>query len=188
MKVIRFHTRVPVVEPEWINSGLVEALRSRKAVYVAIHANHAKEFSEEARSACARLADAGISLLGQTVLLRGVNDDVEMLGTLMRTFVENRIKPYYLHHPDLAPGTGHFRLSIEEGRALVRSLRGNLSGLCQPEYVLDIPGGHGKSPLAGEYASRLPESCGGGWQVQDYRGRKHAYPPMSETDQSGQPA
>ena len=100
----------------------------------------------------------------------------------MRTFVENRIKPYYPHHPDLAPGTSHFRLSIEEGRALVRSLRGNFSGLCQPEYVLDIPGGHGKSSLGGEYAVPLPESCGGGWQIADYQDNSHRYPPPGVTD------
>ena len=94
-----------------------------------------------------RLVEAGIPLISQTVLLRGVNDDPAVLEALMRTFVENRIKPYYLHHPDLAPGTGHFRLSIAEGQELVRSLRGRVSGLCQPTYVLDLPGGHGKVPL-----------------------------------------
>ncbi len=113
------------------------------------------------------MIDVGIPMLGQTVLLRGVNDDLATLGTLMRTFVENRIKPYYLHHPDLARGTSHFRVSVAEGRALVRGLRGHYSGLCQPEYVLDIPGGYGKSPLAEAYAEPMPESCGGGWQVTD---------------------
>lgn len=180
VKVVRFHTRVPVVEPERISPEFLSALQSRKAVYVAVHANHPREFGEAARLACARLADAGIPLLGQTVLLRGVNDDVATLGMLMRTFVENRIKPYYLHHPDLAPGTSHFRLTIEEGRDLVRALRGNYSGLCQPEYVLDIPGGFGKSPLGEAYAAPMPESCGGGWQVTDYQGQQHTYPPRAE--------
>jgi lysine 2,3-aminomutase len=186
VKVVRFHTRVPVVEPERISPDFLAALQSRKAVYVAVHANHPQEFGEAARVACARLADAGIPLLGQTVLLRGVNDDVATLGTLMRTFVENRIKPYYLHHPDLAPGTSHFRLTIEEGRDLVRALRGNYSGLCQPEYVLDIPGGFGKSPLGEAYAVPMPESCGGGWQVTDYQGRQHAYPPRAVEDGTGE--
>jgi lysine 2,3-aminomutase len=90
------------------------------------------------------LVDAGIPMLAQSVLLKGVNDDAAVLADLMRTFVENRIKPYYLHHPDLAPGTAHFRLTLAEGRALVESLRGHVSGLCQPDYILDIPGGHGK--------------------------------------------
>lgn len=186
VKVVRFHTRVPVVEPERISRDFLKALGSRKAVYVAVHANHPREFGEAARAACARLADAGIPLLGQTVLLRGINDDVATLGTLMRTFVENRIKPYYLHHPDLAPGTSHFRLTIEEGRDLVRALRGSYSGLCQPEYVLDIPGGFGKSPLGEAYAQPMPESCGGGWQVTDYQGQQHAYPPLATAGIAGE--
>ena len=90
-------------------------------------------------------------MLSQTVLLKGVNDDPETLAALMRAFVEARIKPYYLHHPDLAPGTSHFRMSIDEGQAIVRQLRGRLSGLAQPTYVLDIPGGHGKVPVGPGY-------------------------------------
>ena len=92
----------------------------------------------------------------------------------MRAFVEARIKPYYLHHPDLAPGTSHFRLSIEEGQALVRAMRGHLSGLCQPDYVLDIPGGHGKSPIGPRYS----EADGSGDHlVEDFNGVVHRYPP-----------
>ena len=95
----------------------------------------------------ARLAEGGIPLVSQSVLLKGVNDDVETLAALMRAFVENRIKPYYLHHPDLAPGTSHFRLGIEEGLGLMRALRARLSGLAMPTYMLDMPGGFGKVPL-----------------------------------------
>jgi lysine 2,3-aminomutase len=174
VKVIRFHTRVPVVEPERVDAALVAALKlPGKAVYVALHANHPRELTPEARAACARLVDAGIPMLSQSVLLKGVNDDPETLAALMRGFVEARIKPYYLHHPDLAPGTGHFRLSLAEGQALVRSLRGRISGLCQPTYVLDIPGGHGKAPI-GPCTLDLD---GSGARVEDYRGRWHAYPP-----------
>jgi lysine 2,3-aminomutase len=108
-------------------------------------------------------------MLGQTVLLRGVNDDPETLAALLRAMVEVRIKPYYLHHPDLAPGTGHFRCTIEEGQAVVRALRGAVSGLCQPTYVLDIPGGHGKVPVGPGYLTD--------GQVEDPAGRRHAYPP-----------
>ena len=175
VKVIRFHTRVPVVAPERITAAFLEALNSQKAVYVALHANHPRELTQAAIAACARLIDAGIPMLSQTVLLRGVNDKIETLGALMRAFVENRIKPYYLHHPDLAKGTSHFRVSIEEGRELVRGLRGRYSGLCQPEYVLDIPGGYGKSPIGPAYAEPVPESCGGGWQVTDFQGASHRY-------------
>jgi lysine 2,3-aminomutase len=90
----------------------------------------------------------------------------------MRRFVENRVKPYYLHHGDLAPGTSHLRSTIEEGQALVRALRGRLSGLCQPEYVLDIPGGHGKAPIGPDYLRPVGSGC----QIEDYTGRTHAYP------------
>ena len=114
---------------------------ARLAVYVALHANHPRELTPAARAACARLVDAGVPMLSQTVLLKGVNDDAETLGALMRAFVETRIKPYYLHHGDLAPGTGHFRTTLAEGQAVMRALRGRWSGLCQPTYVLDIPGG-----------------------------------------------
>jgi lysine 2,3-aminomutase len=115
----------------------------------------------------------GIALVSQTVLLKGVNDDVETLASLMRDFVENRIKPYYLHHPDLAPGTGHFRVSIAEGQALVAALRGRISGLCQPTYVLDIPGGHGKADI-GAGAITGTDGC---FTVRDWQGGEHAYPP-----------
>lgn len=173
VKVVRFHTRVPVVDPDRIDDRLIAALRaSGKAVYVALHANHPRELTAEAREACARLIDAGIVMISQSVLLRGVNDDPEVLAALMRGFVEARIKPYYLHHPDLAPGTGHFRLTIAEGQALVAALRGRLSGLCQPTYVLDIPGGHGKTPIA---AGMIEDRGGGCYSVSDFRGRVHEY-------------
>ena len=153
----------------------IKALRaSGKTVYVALHANHAREFTPAARAACARLVDAGIPMLGQSVLLRGVNNDAATLAELLRTFVELRIKPYYLHHPDLAPGTAHFRVSIAEGQALMRALRGHVSGLCMPDYVLDIPGGFGKSPLGEGYVTR---GADGACSVEDYRGVRHAYPP-----------
>ncbi len=137
-----------MVQPERVTQDYARALRvPGKASYVAVHANHPREFTLAARAALARLADAGHVLVSQSVLLKGVNADVETLSALMRAFVENRVKPYYLHHPDLAPGTSHFRLSLAEGQALVKSLRGNLSGLCQPTYILDIPGGAGKIPV-----------------------------------------
>ena len=145
---------------------------SGKAVYVALHADHPRELTLAARAACARLVDAGIPLLGQSVLLAGVNDDPETLGALMRAMVEARIKPYYLHHPDHAPGTSHFRTGIAEGQALMHAIRGRLSGLCQPTYVLDIPGGHGKVPVGPGY---LEDG-----EVQDPWGGRHAYPPKAE--------
>lgn len=172
VKVVRFHTRVPAVEPETVTDELVAALKGAgKAVYVALHANHARELTPAARAACAKLVDAGIPMLGQTVLLKGVNDDPESLAALMRAFVETRIKPYYLHHADLAPGTGHLRTSLAEGQALMRSLRGDVSGLCQPTYVLDIPGGHGKAPVGPAFLEA--------GEVEDFRGVRHLYPPKA---------
>ncbi|MBZ6076870.1 lysine-2,3-aminomutase-like protein [Microvirga puerhi] len=175
VKIVRFHTRVPVVAPERIDADLIAALKgSGKTTYLAVHANHPRELTSEARAACSRLADAGIALLSQSVLLRGINDDPDVLAELMRGFVETRIQPYYLHHPDLAPGTSHFRLSIAEGQSLVAGLRGRISGLCQPTYILDIPGGHGKAVIG---PNALHEKGGGSYAVSDFRGIEHAYPP-----------
>jgi len=180
VQVIRVHTRIPVVAPERIGAALLRALRTEKATFVVLHANHPRELTPEARAACARLVDAGIPMLSQSVLLRGVNDDVATLGTLMRTFVACRIKPYYLHHADLAPGTAHLRTTIAEGQALMRSLRGRFSGLCQPTYVLDIPDGHGKSPIGPNYVNQRgagESDAGATTLIEDYNGRRHAYPP-----------
>jgi lysine 2,3-aminomutase len=173
VKVVRVHTRVPAVAPETITPALVEALkRADKPVYVALHANHPRELTPAVRAACARLIDAGLPMLSQTVLLKGVNDDPAVLGALMRAFVETRIKPYYLHHGDLAPGTGHLRTTIKEGQAVVRALRGRLSGLCQPTYILDIPGGHGKVPVGPSFLTEDDD----GLLVEDVSGQRRRYP------------
>lgn len=186
VKVVRFHTRVPVVAPEAITDELVAALRldRTQAVYVVLHTNHPRELTDEARAACARLIDAGLPMLSQSVLLRGVNDQAETLEGLMRALVETRIKPYYLHHPDLAPGTGHFRLPLTRGQELMRALRGRVSGLCQPTYVLDLPNGHGKSPVGPNYTTALPAAPGQPQRyiVEDYAGQPHLYPPLPDSD------
>ena len=171
VKVIRLHTRIPVAAPERVTPALLCALQTDKAMFIVLHANHPRELSSEARAACARVIDAGIPMLSQSVLLRGVNDDAGTLGALMRALVECRIKPYYLHHADLAPGTAHLRTSIMEGQALMRALHGRYSGLCQPHYVLDIPGGHGKSPIGPTYLSA------DGNEITDFKGARHAFSP-----------
>ena len=125
-----------------------------------------------------RLVRAGIPVLSQTVLLRGVNDDAAVLEALFRGLVAMRVKPYYLHHADLARGTAHFRTGIAEGQRLVRRLRAGASGLCQPAYVLDIPGGWGKVPLAS--CAATPDPSSGGWTVEDGAGGRHPYPPRSQ--------
>jgi lysine 2,3-aminomutase len=177
VKVARIHTRVPIAAPARITPTLARALKSfGKATYVVVHANHPRELTPAARAACARLIDAGIPLLSQSVLLRGVNDDPATLTALMRSLVESRIKPYYLHQGDLAPGTSHLRTTIAHGQALMRELHGRVSGLCQPAYVLDIPGGHGKSPIGPSYISSAAPAEGR-FEVEDFKGGRHSYPP-----------
>jgi lysine 2,3-aminomutase len=178
VKVLRIHTRVPVAAPSRVTAELVRAIKVKgKPTYVALHVNHPRELTEAARAACARMADAGLVLLGQSVLLKGVNDTPKVLGDLMRALVECRIKPYYLHHADLAPGTAHLRTDIATGQDLMRGLRGRLSGLCQPIYVLDIPGGHGKSPIGPNYLTQAGSNGSAHFVVEDYEGRWHSYPP-----------
>jgi lysine 2,3-aminomutase len=185
VKIVRIHTRVPIADPARVSAEMITALRVAGATtWVAVHANHPRELSVMARAACARLTDAGIPLVSQSVLLRGVNDNAATLEALMRAFVECRIKPYYLHHGDLAPGTAHLRTTIEQGQELMRALRGRVSGLCQPDYVLDIPGGHGKAPIGPHYLSqpnsRERELSGATqYRIVDYCGDVHLYPPKS---------
>jgi len=173
VKVIRLHTRIPIAVPERVTTGLLRALRTGKATFMVLHANHPRELTAAARAACARVIDAGIPMMSQSVLLRGVNDDADTLGALMRALVECRIKPYYLHHADLAPGTAHLRTSIAEGQALMRRLHGRHSGLCLPQYVLDIPGGHGKSPIGPVYLSADTT------EITDFKGARYVYPPRN---------
>jgi len=185
VKIIRLHTRVPVADPARVNEATVQALKVEGATsWVALHANHASELTSAARAACARLIDAGIPMVSQSVLLAGVNDNAAALEALMRAFVECRIKPYYLHHGDLAPGTAHLRTTLAHGQELMRQLRGRVSGLCQPDYVLDIPGGAGKSPVGPNYlvrqdSSAQPREVTGEmrYRVTDYCGDVHLYPP-----------
>ena len=172
--VIRFHTRVPIADPQRVTAALVAALAAEKAVWVVIHANHPRELTPGAKAAVARLVRAGIPVLSQTVLLRGINDDAAVLEALLRGLVAMRVKPYYLHHADLARGTAHFRTGIAEGQLLARSLRARASGLCQPTYVLDIPGGHGKVPLGASAATAAPNASG--WIIEDAAGVRHGYP------------
>ncbi|MGV8988950.1 MAG: lysine-2,3-aminomutase-like protein [Cypionkella sp.] len=171
VEVIRFHTRVPVVAPDRISHMLIQTLKTRPAVYVVVHTNHPAELTQTACAALARIADAGIPLLSQSVLLKGVNNNAAVLETLFRTLVRNRVKPYYLHHADLAKGTSHFRTTIAEGQSLMTALRGRLSGICLPTYVIDIPGGHGKVPIGPNYLSSEPTA----YLVDDPNGNQHRY-------------
>ncbi len=176
VQVIRFHTRIPIADPQRITQKLCECLESDKAIYMPLHVNHASEITDTVISALKRLQKAGVILLSQSVLLKGVNDNAKTLEDLYRKLVGLGVKPYYLHHPDYAPGTSHFRLSIAEGRDIVRQLQGRLSGLCQPTYMLDIPGGHGKVPLTPCYLKELDH---GDYNIENYKGEIFSYPPKA---------
>lgn len=144
---LRIHSRVPVAAPGRITLALARLLgRQPKPVYLVAHVNHASEITPEAQAGFSRLRKAGVPILSQSVLLKGVNDKVEVLEELFRSLLAAGVKPYYLHHPDLVPGTAHFRLGLDEGRALMAGLRPRLSGLALPLYILDRPGGEGKIP------------------------------------------
>ncbi|MBI3442064.1 MAG: lysine-2,3-aminomutase-like protein [Proteobacteria bacterium] len=171
VKVIRVHTRVPVADPLRVTPELVAALHSEKAVYVVLHCNHARELTEKVRAVTQLFLRAGIPLLSQSTLLKGVNNDAKTLEDLFRALTALRIKPYYLHHPDLAPGTGHFRLSVDEGQELTAALQGHMSGIAQPRYMLDIPGGFGKVPVGSPWI----EKKGPHYNVTDYKGGTHRY-------------
>lgn len=170
VEAVRVHTRAPVTVPSRVTPGLLGALTSSGRPWIVLHCNHRRELSAQAAAACRRLAGAGLPLVSQSVLLRGVNDDVDSLAGLLRALVALGVKPYYLHHPDRAAGTRRFRLPLGEGLALVRSLRGRVSGLCQPTYVVEIPGGHGKVQV-----SEAADNGDGTWTLTDFTGREHLY-------------
>jgi lysine 2,3-aminomutase len=173
LDVVRWHSRVPVVAPERVTAELVTAVsQSDKVVVVALHCNHADELTPEAEAAIRVLRRAGVMLISQSVLLKGINDNLPALEALMRAFLRLGIRPYYLHHGDLAKGTAHFRTTLTQGLDLVEALRGRLSGLAQPTYVLDLPGGAGKVPV-----TRALIAEGG---ARNWSGEWHTYPPRAE--------
>ena len=151
IQTLRIHSRVPVADPKRLTGELAAAMETDRSMWLVVHANHAREFSVAAGAALRRVRALGIPLLGQSVLLRDVNDSAAALEALFRAMVLHRMKPYYLHQLDPAPGTARFHVPIEEGRALLEQLRGRVTGLAWPTYVLDIPGGHGKVPVGPDY-------------------------------------
>jgi lysine 2,3-aminomutase len=151
VEILRVHSRVPVADPAAVTPELVAALATDRAMFLVVHANHAREFSDAARGALRAVQAAAIPVLGQSVLLRGVNDSVPALEALLRAMLAARVKPYYLHQLDAAPGTARFHVPLAEGQRLLAALRGRVSGLAWPTYVLDIPGGYGKVPIGPGY-------------------------------------
>ena len=151
VETIRIHSRLPLATPERLTDAMADALDVDRAVWLVVHANHAQEFTPQGVAALRRIQSRGIPVLGQSVLLRGVNDTPDALEGLFRAMIAARVKPYYLHQLDPAPGTARFHVPIAEGQALLRSLRGRVTGLAWPTFVLDIPGGHGKVPIGPGY-------------------------------------
>lgn len=173
VRLLRIHTRVPVVLPSRITAGLVEALQGRLMVTVITHFNHPREITSAAEEACSVLRHSGFVLLNQSVLLKGINDRIEVLEELCRELVYRLgVKPYYLHHGDLVRGMAHRRTTIEAGRALAEALRTRLSGICNPVYVLDLPEGGGKVPLG---VSRIVSQEGPNWRFRGFDGEVRNY-------------
>ncbi|MGI6359240.1 MAG: lysine 2,3-aminomutase [Bacillota bacterium] len=151
VEIVRVGTRVPITLPQRITPQLAQILRQHHPLYVNIHCNHPAEITPQAASACALLADAGIPLGSQTVLLRGINDCPQVMQQLMHKLLQIRVRPYYIYQCDLAQGISHFRTPISTGIQIIESLRGHTSGLAVPSYVVDAPGGGGKIPLQPQY-------------------------------------
>ena len=173
VEIIRIHTRVPCTLPQRITPELVRLLGRFHPLYLITHFNHPDEITHESAATCSQLADAGIPLGCQTVLLKHVNTDPAVMKRLMQKLLAIRVKPYYLHHPDLVKGTAHFRPSIREGLKIIDSLRGWTSGLCVPHYVIDLPGGGGKIPLIPEYIQSISDRH---LVVRNHAGKRFEYP------------
>ncbi|MCU0985932.1 MAG: lysine-2,3-aminomutase-like protein [Acetobacteraceae bacterium] len=169
LDTLRIHTRVPVAEPALVTPALAAALETAKPLWLILHANHARELNPAALAAIAAIRRAGVPLLSQSVLLAGVNDSEADLEALFRALIAARVKPTYLHHLDPAPGTARFRVPLSHGRALMKRLRGRLPGHALPTYVVDLPGGRGKVPVAASHAAQE----GNGWTLEDPWGGLH---------------
>ncbi len=171
--IIRIHTRMPCALPHRITRDLVTILKQYPPLYLNAHFNHPGEITSQAAEACHILANAGIPLGSQTVLLKGVNDNSAVMRHLMRELIKIRVKPYYIHHPDPVRGTRHFRPSLQRGIKIMETLRGHISGMCVPHYVIDLPGGGGKVPLL---PNDMKEIKNGRIRVRNYKGEMFEYP------------
>lgn len=178
LEVIRIGTRVPSVLPMRVTKSLTAMLRQFHPLYINTHFNHPRELTSQAAQACNRLADAGIPLGCQTVLLRGINDDPVILKKLFRGLLRLRVKPYYLFQADLTRGTNHFRTSTKTGITLMKELYGHLSGMAIPTYALDGPGGAGKIPLTPDYILNTDKRE---LLFTNFQGKQCRYPEIAET-------
>ena len=174
VRVVRIHTRIPIADPKRVTEDLLESFKtlSSKALYIVLHINHSDEITNQVKEKVKQIHNTGCTLLSQSVLLKDINDDASVLDKLFRELISINVKPYYLHHPDKAKGTKHFRLSLKQGMGIYQSLLGRLSGICQPSYMLDIPGGYGKIPINLSYVEEIGN---GRYYIKDYQGNTHLY-------------
>jgi len=175
--IIRIGTRIPCVLPKRITEELCEMLKKYHPLYVNTHFNHPYEITPESRKACEMLANAGIPLGNQTVLLKGINDNPEIMKRLMKGLISMRVKPYYIYQCDPVKGANHFRTRVEKGLEIYKSLRGHISGLGVPNFVIDSPGGGGKIPLLPEYLLKIDDNK---VVLKNYEGNIHEYPQIKD--------
>jgi len=177
--IIRIGTRIPVVLPQRVTSDLCDMLKKYHPLYINTHFNHPLEITPESKKACSMLADSGIPLGNQTVLLKGVNDNPETMKQLMKGLISIRVKPYYIYQCDPVKGANHFRTSVEKGIEIYKALRGHISGLAVPTIVIDAPGGGGKIPLIPNYIEMSDKEV----ILTNYEGRKFVYPNVEDKKQ-----
>lgn len=174
LRILRIHTRIPIVWPQRITLSLVRRLAELHPLFINIHINHLCELTPETSRALHLMADAGIPLGSQTVLLNDINDRISVLLPLFEALLENRVRPYYLHQIDRVPGTAHYQVPVEKGLSLMRRLQGHASGMAIPRFMIDLPGGGGKIELLPEYITKKQAHC---WEVVNYDGRRFTYIP-----------
>jgi len=183
VEILRIGSRIPCTLPQRITPKLCNILKRYHPLYVNVHFNHPREITEESKRACGLLADAGIPLGNQSVLLRGVNDDPEVMKSLIQKLLRNRVRPYYLFQMDLVKGTYHFRTRVETGIKIIESLVGHTSGLAVPRYVIDAPGGGGKIPIQPDYILSIDEER---VVMRNYEGKVYAYPQIPLSKEAAQ--
>ena len=173
VEIIRIGTRVPVVMPMRITASLLTMLKKYHPIWMNVHFNHPRELSAQSRKACADIADAGIPLGNQSVLLRNINDNTETMKELLLKLVRTRVRPYYIYQCDLCEGSEHFRTRVEKGIEIIRNLTGNISGLAIPKFIIDAPSGGGKVPVGPDFIVSLDDEK---IEIRNYKGRVYAYP------------
>jgi lysine 2,3-aminomutase len=184
VEFLRIGTRIPIFMPQRITPELCAMLRKHHPLWMSIHTNHPKEATAEVREACGRLADAGIPLGNQTVLLRGVNDDVSVMKELMHKLLMMRVRPYYIYQCDLVKGTHHLRTPVRKGIEIIEALRGHTTGYAVPQYVIDAPGGGGKVPLGPEHVLAYDKQR---VIIRNFEGKVFEYPEVNESTGAAPP-